>query len=441
MKAIKRDKAVAIITCGTILAATAGLVVNGLNKSDKIAQTANVETFVEVDSKEMSSVLSIERLDNILVGATLEGFYGGTLVNGNTAKSVQEEPATETTTEQETEVQPETQAETQPETETPTEEPYAYADFFLVNVDEYLNVRTEGSENGQIVGKLYAGTGGTVLERGAEWSYIQSGNVEGFVKNEYVWFAHDAEANIPNVCPLIATSNVDSLRLRKGPGTDYGIQTTINTGTAMKVMAEEGDWVAVSYDGIQGYTAKEYVTIQYEIGTGITIEEEQAAIEAERARIAEEKARLAEEAAAAEQARLQEQKKAVVAETVQTSAYTMSTDDTYLLACLVMSEAGSECYEGKLAVANIVLNRLNSGKYGNTISDVIYASGQFSVVRNGALDRAISNGPNSGSIQAAQEALAGVNNVPNYTSFCTKAVAKYGRYQEYSIIGNQVFYR
>ena len=106
-----------------------------------------------------------------------------------------------------------------------------------------------------------------------------------------------------------------------------------------------------------------------------------------------------------------------------------------------MAEAGGECYEGKLAVANIVLNRLNSGKYGNTISDVIYASGQFSVVRNGALDRAISNGPNSESVQAAADALSGTNNVSEYTSFCTLAVAKYGRYSAYSIIGNQVFYR
>ena len=60
-------------------------------------------------------------------------------------------------------------------------------------------------------------------------------------------------------------------------------------------------------------------------------------------------------------------------ETVQTDAYNVSYDDAYLLACLVYAEAGSEPYEGKLATANIVLNRLNSGKYGNTISDVINA--------------------------------------------------------------------
>lgn len=434
MKAIKHDKAVAALACGFMLAATAGLVVSGLNKSEKIAQTAGVESFEKVDSKEMNNVLSLERMDHILVGATLEDFYGTTGTEKQTEEPTKEEETTETETE--TETQPETQAE-----EPVAEEPYAYADFFLVNVSEYLNVRTEGSQEAEIVGKIYAGGGGHVLEAGAEWSKVQSGSVTGYIKNEYAWFAHDAEANIPYVCPLIATSNVDNLRLRKGPGTDYGIADVMDQGVRMTVMAEEGDWLAVSYAGTAGYTAKEYVSVQYDIGAGITIEEEQAAIEAEQARIAAEAAAEAERKAAEEAEKQEKLAEAAIPDTVYTSGYSMSTEDTYLLASLVMAEAGSECYEGKLAVANIVLNRLNSGKYGNSISDVIYASGQFSVVRNGALDRAISKGPNEGSVQAATEALAGVNNVPDYTSFCTLAVAKYGRYGAYSIIGNQVFYR
>ena len=45
MKAIKHDKAVALLACGFMFAATAGLVVSGLNKSEEIAQTAGVESF------------------------------------------------------------------------------------------------------------------------------------------------------------------------------------------------------------------------------------------------------------------------------------------------------------------------------------------------------------------------------------------------------------
>ncbi len=440
MKAIKHGTAAAATaaaTCGLVVAITAELVFSGLNKSEDITPTANVESFEKVDSKETKNVLSLERMNNVLVGAGMMEDFARI---GET-ESQQETTTREETTEAETETETEAETETETQTEEETTENYAYADFFLVNVTEYLNVRAEGSEDAEILGKIYAGGGGQVLEKGEEWSKIQSGNAVGYIKNEYAWFSHDAEANIPNVCPLRATSTVDNLRLREGPGTDYKINDVINEGDQLTVMAEHGDWWAVSYDGVTGYTAKEYVNIWYDIGQGITIEEEEREREAERARIAEE--------AAAEQRRLQEEEEkrqknlanAQEAQTVYSSGYNLSIDDNYLLSCLVMAEAGGECYEGKLAVANIVLNRLNSGKYGNTISDVIYASGQFSVVRNGALNRAINNGPNSGSVQAAQEALAGVNNVPNYTSFCTLAVAKYSRYAAYSIIGNQVFYR
>ena len=440
MKAIKHGTAVAATaatTCGLVLAMTAELVFSGVNKSEEITPTATVESFDEVDSEGMNNVLSLERMNNVLVRAAFDDFM-------NVGETDTEKSLEETTGEEITEAESETEGETETEPETQTEETtedYAYADFFLVNVNEYLNVRAEGSEDAEILGKIYAGGGGQVLEKGEEWSKIQSGNAVGYIKNEYAWFSHDAEANISSVCPLMATSTVDSLRFREGPGTDYKINGIISQKDNMTVMAEDGDWWAVSYDGVTGYISKEFVNVWYDVGAGITIEEEERAREAERARIAEE--------AAAEQRRLEEEEEkrqqnianAQTTETVYSSGYDLSVDDNYLLSCLVMAEAGGECYEGKLAVANIVLNRLNSGKYGNTISDVIYASGQFSVVRNGALNRAISNGPNSGSVQAAAEALSGVNNVPDYTSFCTLAVAKYSRYASYSIIGNQVFYR
>lgn len=432
MKAIKHDKVVAAILCGTILTAVTGLVVSGLNKSETEAVKANVESFEEVDSKGMNDLLSLDRRDHLLVGATLDDFYG------MTSMSADVERETEETTEEVTE---QTQAETETPTEEQTEENYLYADFFLVNVSEYLNVRSEGSENGEILGKIYAGGGGQVLEKGAEWSKIQSGNLIGYVNNSYVWFAKEAEENIPNICPMIAQTTVDSLRLRLGPGTEYGIEEVVDAGVRVSVMAVENDWVTINYNGKTLYAAAEYISMQYDIGQGITIEEEQAAIRAEEERIAAEAAAEAQRQAE-EEARLQENiVNASIPETVYSSSYNLSAEDTYLLSCLVTAEAGGEPYDGQLAVANIVLNRLNSGKYGSTISDVIYASGQFSVVRNGALDRAINNGPNTNSVQAAADALSGTNNVPGYTSFCTLAVANYGRYDEYSIIGNQVFYR
>lgn len=59
-----------------------------------------------------------------------------------------------------------------------------------------------------------------------------------------------------------------------------------------------------------------------------------------------------------------------------------------LLAMLVRAEAGSQCAEGKQAVAGVVLNRVDDPRFPNTITEVIYAPKQFSVVTDGALDRA-----------------------------------------------------
>jgi len=129
------------------------------------------------------------------------------------------------------------------------------------------------------------------------------------------------------------------------------------------------------------------------------------------------------------------------AETVANSPYDVTEEDAYLLACLVHAEARGEIYEGRLAVANIVLNRLRGGYYGDTIADVVYANNQFSVVKSGSLERALKNGPTAACVVAVKDALSGINNVPRFTNFCTVAIAKFERYAEYEIIDHQVYYR
>ena len=94
----------------------------------------------------------------------------------------------------------------------------------------------------------------------------------------------------------------------------------------------------------------------------------------------------------------------------------VSTDDVTLLAAIVFAEAGNQSYEGQLAVANVVLNRLRSGRYGSSLSAVIYAPSQFTASTTSAFYGALSN-PNSTSLAAAQDALAGNNNVPGYYNF------------------------
>lgn len=77
--------------------------------------------------------------------------------------------------------------------------------------------------------------------------------------------------------------------------------------------------------------------------------------------------------------------------------------DQKLLAKLVYAEARGESYKGQVAVAAVVLNRVSSSSFPNTISGVIYQTGAFSCVSNGS----INNTPNDTAIRAALDAMNG----------------------------------
>lgn len=333
-------------------------------------------------------------------------------------------------------------AEVEPETlDTVTvQAPSKYAGMFFVKVDEFLFVRADGNEAAEAVGKIYKGCGGEVLERGAEWSKIKSGNVVGYIKNEFAYFDDEIEAHESEFASSSATSTVDSLRIRNSADANSTVIGTLEPGNVATVNEYGAEWSKITYGGITGYTATSYLVFTYTMGNGITVAEEQAAIEAEA-----ERQRLAQEAAEAEERRKQEAYQQAInnsqfVETIQTSAYNISEEDAYLIACVVSAEAGGDIYEDQLAVANVILNRLKSGRYGNTVSGVIYARGQFAVVPNGSMQRYMDNGPLPVAVQATKDAISGINNVPNYLYFSALYAANFSRYNEYTIIGAQVFY-
>lgn len=147
---------------------------------------------------------------------------------------------------------------------------------------------------------------------------------------------------------------------------------------------------------------------------------------------------------------------------------TYTEEELRLLSCLVYAEAGNQSYEGMLAVANVVLNRVKSQTYShvNTIEEVIYDKKwavQFSVTvknKNGksVLDRALEcydTGKFPGrnpegekkamnrAIKAAKAALNGENNLGDYLCFRlnNKNASSIKKKYNYIIIGDHIFYR
>ena len=90
------------------------------------------------------------------------------------------------------------------------------------------------------------------------------------------------------------------------------------------------------------------------------------------------------------------------------SNYTNS--DLYMLAKCIYAEARGESYTGQVAVGAVILNRVRSSVYPNSIAEVIYQSGQFGPAMSGWLDSVLaSGGYTATAMQAAADALAGSN--------------------------------
>ncbi|MCR5774516.1 MAG: cell wall hydrolase [Lachnospiraceae bacterium] len=117
------------------------------------------------------------------------------------------------------------------------------------------------------------------------------------------------------------------------------------------------------------------------------------------------------------------------------SEVSVGVGDRDLLAAIIQCEAGGEPYAGKIAVGAVIMNRVRSGAFPNTIAGVVYQPMQFQPVRSGRLAIRLSEGANDECYRAADEVLAGANNIGKCLFFRTVVPGIQG-----TIIGHHVFY-
>lgn len=279
----------------------------------------------------------------------------------------------------------------------------------MANVSSALNVRLEPDADSEKVGKLYKDCGGTILERRDGWTKIQSGDLIGWASDEYLLFGAEAEELAASVGVTVAHIDSDNgLKIRTAPTTESDFYGVLPYGDEVEVLSVgEDGWACIDYEGTDGYVSTEYITIEFKIDSGETMEaiKEREAAEAEAKRH------------------------------VNYGEFTTDADTTLLLAALIQCEAGGESYEGQLAVGAVVMNRVRSGAYPDTIHGVIYASGQFTPAQSGKVNRVLESGKIKQScIDAAKEAISGVSNVGDLTHF------RRNNGREGLVIGNHVFY-
>lgn len=278
----------------------------------------------------------------------------------------------------------------------------------MANVKNALNVRSEASETAEKVGMLYKDCGGTILERKDGWTKLQSGNIIGWASDEYLLFNEEARNLANDVGKMVATIDTETLRVRTAPDLDSEICGLLPKGEIVEVLSQgEDGWICVDYEGGDGYVSADYVALNFIIDAGETITE------------------IKERKKAEEEAKRH----------VNYGQYTTDADTTMLLAALIHCEACGESYEGQVAVGAVVMNRVRSAAYPDTIHGVIYASGQFTPAMTGKLNRVYESGKIYEScIRAAEEALSGVSNVGDRTHF------RRNNGREGLVIGNHVFY-
>lgn len=116
----------------------------------------------------------------------------------------------------------------------------------------------------------------------------------------------------------------------------------------------------------------------------------------------------------------------------------LNDEEIMLLSKLVAGEARGESYEGQVAVAAVVINRVKDPRFPNTIKDVIYQKNAFSVVKDGSINMQ----PTESAYTAAQDALYGNDPTNNAIYFWNPDIATCNwikTLNPYMRIGNHVF--
>lgn len=167
-----------------------------------------------------------------------------------------------------------------------------FRNLVIAQVNDYVNVRSIPSEEGEIVGKLYDDSVGTLLGEENGWYQIQSGSVTGYVKGEFCVTGEDAVELARKVGTRFATVNTTTLKVRTEPSLDAPVLGLVPLEDELVVLDENDEWAQVDVEEGLGWVSKEFVILHTEFVEAESREEERARLakEAEERRIAREAA-------------------------------------------------------------------------------------------------------------------------------------------------------
>lgn len=275
-------------------------------------------------------------------------------------------------------------------------------DYVVAKVKEAVNIREGPGTKYKLVGKLRVNSYAKILEREEGWTKVTSGDVIGYISNEYLYMDEDALNLIAENKLFTVTISASKMNVRKEPTTASPIVGYAYKGEEYiwRPDLSTTKWFAIQYtkDTI-AYVAFDYTKADTKLAMALTMEQEAARVRAEAL------------------AKILEKSKKHPPTQVTREPFHLSDEDLYTMAVVVAMEALWEPYEGKIMVANVILNRLLSKQWGNTIHKVCYAKNQFNGIdyRFEIYEKKLTDD----CFNAVSEAVQGYNNIGDYMYFCT----------------------
>ena len=183
-----------------------------------------------------------------------------------------------------------------------------YENLVVAQVDNFVNVRTEASEDSEVAGKLYANSVGENLGTKGDWIKIRSGNTEGYVKSEFVVTGDKAKELAKKVGTRTARVTTTTLYVRQDSSTEAEVLGMVPMDDELTVLDETDDgWAKVSIEEGEGYVNTQFVHLFTEYVYAESKAEEEARLAREEAE--REAARKAAEEAARKSAKNSSSKK------------------------------------------------------------------------------------------------------------------------------------
>ncbi len=167
------------------------------------------------------------------------------------------------------------ESEATPQKEWEREE--SFEDIVISVANDYVNIRSNPSQDGEVLGKLYKDAAGTILSKQDDWYEIQSGNVTGFVKAEFCATGAEAEELAKQLGTRMARVQVDGLLVRSEADSEGALLGMVVLNDELAVTEETDEWVKVDIEEGFGWVSREFITVYTEFSLYAESKEEEAA--------------------------------------------------------------------------------------------------------------------------------------------------------------------